>query len=46
MKARTRKNPTGKYGPNAGQRPHKAQKYTVRTTLVFFAHGLNSRSWP
>lgn len=46
VKARTRKNPTSKYGPNAGQHPHKAQNYTVRTTVAFFAHGLNSRSWP
>ncbi|MFF8902391.1 transposase [Streptomyces lydicus] len=44
VKARTRKSPTSKYGPNAGQHPHKAQNYTVRTTVAFFAHGLNSRS--
>ncbi|MEV0495882.1 hypothetical protein [Streptomyces atratus] len=40
---RTRKNPTSKYGPNAGQHPQKAQNYTVRTTVAFFGHGLNSR---
>ncbi|WP_374992795.1 transposase [Streptomyces lydicus] len=44
VKARTRKSPTSKCGPNAGQHPHKAQNYTVRTTVAFFAHGLNSRS--
>ena len=44
VKARTRKNPTSKYGPNAGQHPQKAQNYTVHTTVAFFAHGLNSRS--
>ncbi|MEU7563468.1 hypothetical protein [Streptomyces eurythermus] len=43
-KARTRKNPTSKYGPNAGQHPHKAQNRTVRTTVVLFAHGLKCRS--
>ncbi|MFE7395044.1 hypothetical protein, partial [Streptomyces sp. NPDC057582] len=44
VKARTRKNPTSKYGPNAGQHPQKAQNYTVPTTVAFFDHGLNSRS--
>ncbi|MEW1815857.1 hypothetical protein [Streptomyces diastaticus] len=44
MKARTRKNPTSKYGPNAGQRLQKAQNYTVATTVAFFEHGLNSCS--
>ncbi|MFE6165655.1 IS4 family transposase [Streptomyces sp. NPDC056486] len=43
-KARTRKNPTSKYGPNAGQHPQKAQNYTVHTTVTFFEHSLNSRS--
>ncbi|WP_406275946.1 hypothetical protein OH779_02265 [Actinacidiphila glaucinigra] len=46
VKARTRKNPTSKYGPNAGQHPHKAHNYTVRTVVASFAHGLNSRPWP
>lgn len=46
VKARTRKNPTSKYGPNAGQHPQKAQNYTVHTTVEFFAHGLHSRSRP
>ncbi|MFE9823132.1 IS4 family transposase [Streptomyces sp. NPDC005791] len=44
VKARTRKKPTSKYGPNAGQQPQKAQKYMIRTTVAFFEHGLNSRS--
>ncbi|MFD5193833.1 IS4 family transposase [Streptomyces sp. NPDC058357] len=44
VKARTRKNPTSKYGPNAGQHPQKAQNYTAHTTVAFFAHSLNSRS--
>ncbi|MFJ5725792.1 hypothetical protein [Streptomyces sp. NPDC093149] len=44
VKARTRKNLTSKYGPNTGQHPQKAQNHTVRTTIAFFDHGLDSRS--
>jgi Insertion element 4 transposase N-terminal/Transposase DDE domain len=44
VKARTRKNPTSKYGPNAGQHPQQAQNYTVRADIGFFEHGLSSRS--
>ncbi len=44
VKARTRKNPTSKYGPNAGQQPQKAQNYTVHTAVTFFEHGLKNRS--
>lgn len=44
VKARTRKNPTSKYGPNAGQHPQQAQNYTVRTDIGFFEHGLSNRS--
>ncbi|MFC6054111.1 transposase, partial [Streptomyces pratens] len=44
VKARTRKNPTSKYGPNAGQHPSTSQNYTVHATVTFFEHGLNSRS--
>jgi hypothetical protein len=44
VKARTRKNPTSKYGPNAGQHPTTSQNYTVRTTVTFFEHGLANRS--
>lgn len=29
VKACTRKNPTSKFGPNAGQHPQKAQNYTI-----------------
>jgi hypothetical protein len=44
VKARTRKNPTSKYGPNAGQHPTTSQNYTVHATVTFFEHGLTSRS--
>ncbi|MBV6703511.1 IS4 family transposase [Kitasatospora aureofaciens] len=43
VKARSRKNPTSKYGPNAGQHPQKAQTYTFRADITFFEHGLASR---
>lgn len=45
VKARTRKNPTSKYGPNAGQHPTTSQNYSIRTTVTFFEHGLANRSW-
>jgi hypothetical protein len=44
VKARTRKNPTSKYGPNTGQHPTTSQNYTVHATVTFFEHGLASRS--
>ncbi|MGW1179546.1 IS4 family transposase, partial [Kitasatospora sp. NPDC002543] len=44
VKARTRKNPTSKYGPNAGQHPKTSQNYTLHTTVTFFEHGLSNRS--
>ncbi|MGW1616589.1 transposase domain-containing protein [Streptomyces sp. NPDC002285] len=44
VKARTRKNPTSKHGPNAGQHPTTSQNYTVHTTVTFFEHGLANRS--
>jgi Transposase DDE domain. len=44
VKARTRKNPTSKYGPNAGQQPVTSQNYSIQTLITFFEHGLNSRS--
>jgi hypothetical protein len=44
VKARTRKNPTSKYGPNAGQHPTTSQNYTIRTAVTFFEHGLANRS--
>ncbi|MGW2255754.1 IS4 family transposase [Kitasatospora sp. NPDC001660] len=43
VKARSRKNSTSKYGPNAGQHPQKAQTYTFRVDITFFEHGLASR---
>ncbi|WP_406076090.1 IS4 family transposase [Streptomyces virginiae] len=43
-KARTRKNLTSKYGPNAGQHPTTSQNYTIHTTVTFFEHGLANRS--
>ncbi|MCX4419431.1 IS4 family transposase [Streptomyces mirabilis] len=44
VKARTRKNPTSKYGPNAGQHPTTSQNYTIHTVITFFEHGLANRS--
>lgn len=38
-KARTRKNPTSKYSPNAGQHPNTTQTYTIHTTITIFEHG-------
>ncbi|MEW2488172.1 hypothetical protein [Streptomyces sp. NPDC048411] len=46
VKARTRKNPTSKYGPNTGQQPMTSQNYTVHATVTFFEHGLANRSRP
>jgi len=43
IKARTRKNPTSKYGPNAGQHPSTAQTYTFHADITFFADGLAPR---
>lgn len=44
VKARTRENPHQQIRAERRTAPHKAQHYTVRTTVAFFAHGLNSRS--
>jgi hypothetical protein len=44
VKARTRKNPTSKYGPNTGQQPTTSQNYTIHTAITFFEHGLANRS--
>jgi hypothetical protein len=44
VKARTRKNPTSKYGPNAGQHPATAQAYTFHAQVRFFEEGLAPRS--
>lgn len=43
IKARTRKNPTSKYGPNAGQHPSTTQTYTFHTEVMIFEKGLASR---
>ncbi|MFD3547834.1 hypothetical protein ACFWUW_19920 [Streptomyces sp. NPDC058655] len=43
VKARTRKNPTSKYGPNAGQHPTTSQNYTIHAQISFFETGLASR---
>jgi hypothetical protein len=43
IKARTRKNPTSKYGPNAGQHPQNIQTYTVQAHITFFENGLAPR---
>ncbi len=32
--------------PRPERRDNTTPNYTVRTTVAFFAHGLNSRSWP
>jgi hypothetical protein len=42
-KARTRKNPTSKYGPNAGQHPATTQTYTFHTRITIFENGLAPR---
>ncbi|MEH0628387.1 hypothetical protein [Streptomyces stelliscabiei] len=44
IKARTRENPTSKYGPNAGQHPTTSQNYTIHTVITFFEYGLANRS--
>jgi Insertion element 4 transposase N-terminal/Transposase DDE domain len=44
IKARTRKNPTSKYGPNASQHPATAQAYTFHARITFFAEGLAPRA--
>ncbi len=43
IKARTRKNPTSKYSPNAGQHPQTSQTYTFHTDVMFLEHRLASR---
>jgi hypothetical protein len=43
VKARTRKNPTSKYGPNAGQHPQTAQTYTFHADAMFFEQDLIKR---
>ncbi|MFG1914524.1 hypothetical protein, partial [Micromonospora sp. NPDC048898] len=43
VKARSRKNPTSKYGPNASQHPVTPQTYTFHATITTFDKGLASR---
>jgi hypothetical protein len=43
IKARTRKNPTSKYGPNAGQHPSTTQTYSFHADVTIFEKGLASR---
>jgi Insertion element 4 transposase N-terminal/Transposase DDE domain len=43
IKARSRKNPTSKYGPNAGKFPQTAQTYTLQTEVAIMEKGLTAR---
>lgn len=43
-KARTRKNPTSKYGPNAGTFPQTSLNYTINTHVTIMKEGLTARS--
>jgi hypothetical protein len=43
VKARSRKNPTSKYGPNAGTHPQKAQTYTLDIQVQTMDDGLAPR---
>lgn len=43
-KARTRKNPTSKYGPNAGTFPQTSLNYTINTNVTIMEEGLTARS--
>ena len=40
VKARSRKNPTSKYGPNAGKHPQTAQAYTLSVEIHVMEGGL------
>ena len=42
-KARSRKNSTSKYAPNAGQHPTTAQPYTFHAEITYFTEGLAAR---
>jgi Insertion element 4 transposase N-terminal/Transposase DDE domain len=42
-KARSRKNPTSKYGPNAGRFPQTTQTYTLHTRIEIMEEGLTNR---
>ncbi|WP_431955236.1 IS4 family transposase [Actinacidiphila sp. bgisy167] len=43
VKARSRKNPTSKYGPNAGKHPQTAQSYTLTAEIHVMETGLAPR---
>jgi hypothetical protein len=43
-KARTKKNPTSKYGPNAGSFPQTSLAYTITTDVTIMEEGLTARS--
>lgn len=43
VKARSRKNPTSKYGPNAGKHPQQAQTYTLNIHIQVMDDGLAPR---
>jgi hypothetical protein len=43
-KARSKKNPTSKYGPNAGRFPQTSLKYTINTNVMVMEEGLTARS--
>jgi hypothetical protein len=45
-KARSRKNPTSKYSPNAGKHPQTTQTYTLDTQVTIFDKVLTTRSNP
>ncbi|MFF3002875.1 IS4 family transposase [Kitasatospora sp. NPDC057940] len=44
VKARSRKNPTSKYGPNAGKHPQTAQAYTLSVEIHAMEGGLSPRA--
>jgi Insertion element 4 transposase N-terminal/Transposase DDE domain len=43
-KARSKKNPTSKYGPNAGGFPQTSLKYVIDTNVMVMEEGLTARS--
>ena len=43
-KARTRHNPTSKYGPNVGTFPQTSLKYPITTTVMIMEEDLTARS--
>lgn len=43
-KARTKKNPTSKYGPNAVRFPQTSLNYTINTNITIMEEGLTARS--